>query len=213
MPGVGLEADKHTVQGFAMEISVSKQELLRELTATQSVVERKTTIPILSNFLLEADEAEGRLTITATDLDQSIKTSCSAKVKKPGSCTIPARKLYDYIKLLPDGDISIKLQDNHWVQIRSGRSNTKMVGMARANFPQVPEVPTAGLFKISVPALHNSAAVVEWSSDKVYLQHLADGIKNGHADAVLAASIFHYGEHTVGEAKRFMADQGISVRL
>jgi DNA polymerase-3 subunit beta len=70
MPGVGLEADKQTVQGFAMEISVSKQELLRELTATQSVVERKTTIPILSNFLLEADEAEGRLTITATDLDQ-----------------------------------------------------------------------------------------------------------------------------------------------
>ena len=58
MPGVGLEADKNTVQGFAMEISVSKQELLRELTATQSVVERKTTIPILSNFLLEADEAE-----------------------------------------------------------------------------------------------------------------------------------------------------------
>ncbi|HEX6494356.1 MAG TPA: DNA polymerase III subunit beta [Acidobacteriaceae bacterium] len=149
MPGVGLEADKHTVQGFAMEISVSKQELLRELTATQSVVERKTTIPILSNFLLEADETEGRLTITATDLDQSIKTSCSAKVKKPGSCTIPARKLYDYIKLLPDGDISIKLQDNHWVQIRSGRSNTKMVGMARANFPQVPEFPSVS--SVSLP--------------------------------------------------------------
>ncbi len=149
MPGVGLEADKHTVQGFAMEISVSKQELLRELTATQSVVERKTTIPILSNFLLEADEAEGRLAITATDLDQSIKTSCSAKVKKPGSCTIPARKLYDYIKLLPDGEISIKLQDNHWVQIRSGRSNTKMVGMARANFPQVPEFPSVS--SVSLP--------------------------------------------------------------
>jgi DNA polymerase III subunit beta len=155
MPGVGLEADKNTVQGFAMEISVSKQELLRELTATQSVVERKTTIPILSNFLLEADEAEGRLTITATDLDQSIKTSCSAKVKKPGSCTIPARKLYDYIKLLPDGDISIKLQDNHWVQIRSGRSNTKMVGMARANFPQVPEFPTVSSVSLPVATFRN----------------------------------------------------------
>ncbi len=155
MPAVGLEADKNTVQGFAMEISVSKQELLRELTATQSVVERKTTIPILSNFLLEADEAEGRLTITATDLDQSIKTSCSAKVKKPGSCTIPARKLYDYIKLLPDGDISIKLQDNHWVQIRSGRSNTKMVGMARANFPQVPEFPTVSVVALPVASLRN----------------------------------------------------------
>src|SRR5690242_679957 len=155
MPAVGLEADKHTVQGFAMEISVSKQDLLRELTATQSVVERKTTIPILSNFLLEADEAEGRLTITATDLDQSIKTSCSAKVKKPGSCTIPARKLYDYIKLLPDGDISIKLQDNHWVQIRSGRSNTKMVGMARANFPQVPEFPSVSSVSLPVATFRN----------------------------------------------------------
>jgi DNA polymerase-3 subunit beta len=158
MPGVGLEADKHTVQGFAMEISVSKQELLRELTATQSVVERKTTIPILSNFLLEADEAEGRLTITATDLDQSIKTSCSAKVKKPGSCTIPARKLYDYIKLLPDGDISIKLQDNHWVQIRSGRSNTKMVGMARANFPQVPEFPSVSSVSLPVATFRSLIA-------------------------------------------------------
>jgi DNA polymerase-3 subunit beta len=155
MPGVGLEADKHTVQGFAMEIAVSKQELLRELTATQSVVERKTTIPILSNFLLEADDAEGRLTITATDLDQSIKTSCAAKVKKPGSCTIPARKLYDYIKLLPDGDISIKLQDNHWVQIRSGRSNTKMVGMARANFPQVPEFPSTSVVTLPVATFRN----------------------------------------------------------
>ena len=159
MPALGLETDQYTAQGFAMEISVSRTELLRELTATQSVVERKTTIPILSNFLLEASVAttedgdEGKLTITATDLDQSIKTSCKAKVKKPGSCTIPARKLYDYIKLLSDGDISIKLMDNHWVQIRSGRSNTKMVGMARANFPQVAEFPAVGLTKIPVDAL------------------------------------------------------------
>jgi DNA polymerase-3 subunit beta len=155
MPAVGLETDQHTAQGFAMEITVSRSELLRELTATQSVVERKTTIPILSNFLLEASTEgdEGRLTITATDLDQSIKTSCKARVKKPGSCTIPARKLYDYIKLLSDGDISIKLMDNHWVQIRSGRSNTKMVGMARANFPQVAEFPAVGLTKIPVVAL------------------------------------------------------------
>ncbi len=122
-----------------MEISVSKFELLKELTATQGVVERKTTIPILSNFLFEA--ANDRLTITATDLDLSLRTSCAAKVKREGACTIPARKLYDYVKLLPDGDISIKLLENHWVNIRSGRSNTKMVGMARANFPGLPVFP------------------------------------------------------------------------
>ena len=139
-----------------LEISVSKAELLRELKAAQSVVERKTTIPILSNFLFEADG--DTLTITATDLDQSIRTSCPAKVKKPGACTIPARKLYDYIKLLGDGDISIKLQDNHWVQIRAGRSNTKMVGMARANFPMVAEFPSTGSTKLAVASLKNMIA-------------------------------------------------------
>src|SRR5579875_3294596 len=157
MPGVGVEQEKQTAQG-ALEISVSRQELLRELTATQSVVERKTTIPILSNFLIEA--GEDTLTITGTDLDQSMKTSCPAKVKKPGSCTIPARKLYDYIKLLGDGDISIKLLENHWVQIRAGRSNTKMVGMARANFPQVPEFPQGLGYKIAAGSLRNMIAKV-----------------------------------------------------
>ncbi len=136
-----------------MEISVSKFELLRELTATQGVVERKTTIPILSNFLFEA--ADNRLTITATDLDLSLRTSCPAKVKKEGACTIPARKLYDYVKLLPDGDISIKLLDNHWVNIRSGRSNTKMVGMARANFPGLPAFPSSSVMKVPAQTLRS----------------------------------------------------------
>ena len=136
-----------------MDISVSKFELLKELTATQGVVERKTTIPILSNFLFEA--ANDRLTITATDLDLSLKTSCAAKVKREGACTIPARKLYDYVRLLPDGDISIKLLENHWVNIRSGRSNTKMVGMARANFPGLPVFPSTGSVKIPAQTLRS----------------------------------------------------------
>jgi len=151
MPMVETAVDKPAAQGATMEITVSRQDLVRELTATQSVVERKTTIPILSNFLIEA-EGE-RLTITATDLDQAIRTSAAVKVKKPGACTIPARKLFDYIKLLPDGDISIKLLENHWVQIRAGRSNTKMVGMARANYPQVPEFPAVAATKLSLTAL------------------------------------------------------------
>jgi len=151
MSSVEAELEKPAAQGAAMEITVSRQDLVKELTATQSVVERKTTIPILSNFLIEAEG--DRLNITATDLDQAIRTSAAVKVKKPGSCTIPARKLYDYIKLLPDGEISIKLLENHWVQIRSGRSNTKMVGMARANYPQVPEFPAVAATSIPTVAL------------------------------------------------------------
>ncbi|HMK29514.1 MAG TPA: DNA polymerase III subunit beta [Terriglobales bacterium] len=139
-----------------MEITVSKSDLLKELTATQGVVERKTTIPILSHFLFEA--AGDRLSITATDLDLGLRTSCPAKVKKEGSCTIPARKLYDYVKLLPEGDITIKLLDNHWVNIRLGRSNTKMVGMARSNFPSLPVFPTAGVIRIPAQVLRTMIA-------------------------------------------------------
>src|ERR1700724_1558729 len=131
-----------------MEITISKFELLRELAATQGVVERKTTIPILSNYLFEA--GGDKLSLTATDLDLSLRTSCDAKVKKEGSCTIPARKLHDYVKLLPDADITIKVLENHWVSIRCGRSNTKMVGMAKSNFPSLPAFPTAGA--VTIPA-------------------------------------------------------------
>jgi DNA polymerase III subunit beta len=139
-----------------MEITVSKFELLRELTATQGVVERKTTIPILSNYLFEA--AGDRLSLTATDLDLSLRTSCTAKVKKEGACTIPARKLYDYVRLLPDADITIRLLENHWVSIRCGRSNTKMVGMAKSNFPGLPVFPAAGAIKIPAPVLRSMIA-------------------------------------------------------
>ncbi|HVO60561.1 MAG TPA: DNA polymerase III subunit beta [Terriglobales bacterium] len=151
-----VEAVAAPAGATTMEITVSKFELLRELTATQGVVERKTTIPILSNYLFEA--AGDKLSLTATDLDLSLRTACNAKVKKEGSCTIPARKLHDYVKLLPDADITIKLLENHWVSIRCGRSNTKMVGMARSNFPSLPQFPTAGVVKIPANVLRTMIA-------------------------------------------------------
>ena len=153
MPAEALASAAGTA---TMEITVSKFELLRELTATQGVVERKTTIPILSNYLFEA--GGDKLSLTATDLDLSLRTSCNAKVKKEGSCTIPARKLHDYVKLLPDADITIKLLENHWVSIRCGRSNTKMVGMARSNFPGLPPFPNAGVVNVPAQALRGMIA-------------------------------------------------------
>src|SRR5271168_327137 len=156
MPVEAAPAIAATSTSTTMEITVSKFELLRELTATQGVVERKTTIPILSNYLFEA--AGDKLSLTATDLDLSLRTSCNAKVKKEGACTIPARKLYDYVKLLPDADITIRLLENHWVSIRCGRSNTKMVGMAKSNFPGLPVFPSAGAIKIPAAVLRSMIA-------------------------------------------------------
>ncbi len=130
-----------------MEFSVKKNDLLRELNLTQGVVERKTTIPILSNLLCEAKD--GRLTITATDLELSIRTSCEAKVKKDGAGTIPAKKLLELVRLLPDEEIKFKLLDNHWVSITCDRKTYKMVGMARDNFPALPTQPPT---MVKIPA-------------------------------------------------------------
>jgi DNA polymerase-3 subunit beta len=122
-----------------MEFTVSKADLLRELSLTQGVVERKTTIPILANILCEAKGS--RLAITATDLELTICTSCEAKTKKDGSGTISAKKLLEIIRLLPEGDIRFKLLENHWVQLTSDKRNYKMVGMAKENFPALPVMP------------------------------------------------------------------------
>src|SRR5690349_6880621 len=131
----------------AMEFTVTKSALLNELTTTQGVVERKTTIPILSNLLVEAKGS--RLTITATDLELSIRTSCEAKIKKEGAGTIPAKKLLELVRLLPEGEIRFRLLENHWVQITSDRRNYKMVGMAKDNFPAIPVFPHP---LVSIPA-------------------------------------------------------------
>jgi len=133
-----------------MEFSVKKFDLLEELLLTQGVVERKTTIPILSNLLCEAKG--NSLTITATDLELSIRTSCEAKVKKEGAGTIPAKKLLELVRLLPDEEIRFKLLENHYVQITCDRKSYKMVGMSKDNFPALPDFPHA-LVKIPVKLL------------------------------------------------------------
>src|SRR6202161_515723 len=138
-----------------MEFSVKKFDLLEELLLTQGVVERKTTIPILSNLLCEAKG--NPLDITATDLELSIRTSCEAKVKKEGAGTIPAKKLLELVLLLPDGEIRFKLLENHWMQITSDRRTYKMVGMAKDNFPAVPAFPHA-LVKIPAKILSSLIA-------------------------------------------------------
>src|SRR6201997_2113991 len=122
-----------------MEFTVKKYDLLAELNLTQGVVERKTTIPILSHLLVEAKGS--RITITATDLELSIRTSCEANVKKDGAGTIPAKKLLELVRLLPEGEIRFRLLENHWVEIVSDRKKYKLVGMAKENFPALPAMP------------------------------------------------------------------------
>ena len=125
-----------------MEFSVQRADLLKELTLSQGVIERKTTIPILSNILLEADGESLRM--TATDLELGIRSSCAAKVKKGGSTTAPAKKLFDYVRQLEEPEIRFKTVEaagGGALQVTCGRSHVRMAGMPRENFPVLPDMP------------------------------------------------------------------------
>ncbi len=121
-----------------MEFTVRKFEILREIGLTQGVIEKKTTIPILANLLMEA--AGDTVELAATDLELGIKSSCPVKVKKPGAITTPAKSFLEIIRSLPDADIRIKTLENNWVQITCASASFKIVGLPKDNFPNLPEV-------------------------------------------------------------------------
>jgi DNA polymerase-3 subunit beta len=126
-----------------MEFTVQRNLLLNELNLVQGVIEKKSTIPILSNILLEA--SGGALRITATDLDVSICCGCAAEVDTEGTLTVSARRLFDIVRLLPENsEIHCKLLENDWVKLKAGRSEYKVVGLPRENFPTIPQAPAGG---------------------------------------------------------------------
>ena len=122
-----------------MEFTVSKADLVRELNLSQGVVEKRTTIPILSNVLMEAQE--DRVQMTATDLELGIRCSCPARVTRGGAGTIPVRRLLDYVRLLPEGEMTVKYAENEWATITCGRSRTRLAGISRESFPELPQMP------------------------------------------------------------------------
>jgi DNA polymerase-3 subunit beta len=121
-----------------MEFTIEKSDLLKELNLVQGVVEKKNTIPILSNLLVESDGAD-RITILGTDLDVSLRTHAAAKVTDEGAMVVSARKLFDIVRSLPDAPIHFRHESNDWVQIECERSKFRVVGQAREHFPAVPE--------------------------------------------------------------------------
>jgi DNA polymerase III subunit beta len=125
-----------------MKFKVTRNELLTELNLVQGVIEKKSTIPILSNILLEA--AGGHVDIAATDLDVTIRCGCPASVLAEGTTTLSARRLFDIVRLLPEGsEINFSLLENDWVELRSGNSEYKIVALPKENFPSIPEAAPA----------------------------------------------------------------------
>ena len=130
-----------------VELTLKRSNFLNELALMQGVVERKNTIPILSNILLKA--ADEHLDFTSTDLDLTLLCQAEAQVSRPGSVTVPARKLFDLIRNLPEADVVLRLTDNHYLAVTCERAHFRLVAQPAEDFPTVPRVEGKG--EVSFP--------------------------------------------------------------
>jgi DNA polymerase-3 subunit beta len=120
-----------------MEIVVRKNDLLKELQLVQGIVERKNSIPILSNVLVET--GGGEIRIAATDLDVSLRCGCPAQVTAKGALTLQAKKLYEIVRSLPESDVHLKQLPDAWASLQCEQSSFKIAGLPREDFPALPE--------------------------------------------------------------------------
>src|SRR5215471_8533166 len=122
-----------------MEFTIGRSELLAGLYLTQGIVERRTTIPILANVLIQTS-GEG-IVVAATDQEIAVRRECSATVKRKGTLTAGARKLYEMVREIPEGEVRIRQQDNNWIEVSAGRSRFRLVGLDPREFPAMPDAP------------------------------------------------------------------------
>ena len=130
-----------------MKVRIGRDELLTGLQRVQGVVEKRNTMPILSNILIEAKQEGAE--IVATDLEIGMRGLYKAAVDKTGGITVSARKLYEIIKELPTGDIVMTSGDNNWTTIQAGKSQFKIVGLPSSDYPALPAIEREGLTPLS----------------------------------------------------------------
>lgn len=134
-----------------MEIRVERETFLKGLGKVLGVVERKSTMPILSNTLIEATADEVRL--TGTDLDVGTVSSWPAEVAKAGRVAVDARKLHDIVKEIAESRISLKKLDNNWLEVQAGKAKFKITGLSPDEFPNLPDIGSAKFAPIPAKVL------------------------------------------------------------
>ncbi len=127
-----------------MEFVIKQSALKEELGFVQGIVEKKSTIPVLSNILIES-VGDGTIRIVGTDLDVTIRCEAEADIKQSGSMCIQARKLFDIVRLLDDSDVHFTKEENDWVKMSCGKSKFRLAGVNRDQFPEVPSFKSAPL--------------------------------------------------------------------
>ncbi|NOT26251.1 MAG: DNA polymerase III subunit beta [Acidobacteria bacterium] len=157
-----------------MELVVRKNDLLRELQLFQGIVERKNTIPILANVLIDANGSQVKL--LATDLEVALRSTCSASVAKSGSLTLPAKKLYEIIKALPETDVRI-LEDKSGVRVAADHFDSRIQTLPREDFPSLPDATGNGRAALPRSALKEMVAKTQFAITGEDTRYFLNGAK------------------------------------
>jgi DNA polymerase-3 subunit beta len=157
-----------------MKFSVSKEKLLAGLQTVQNVVSTRTTLPILSNVLLQASDDQLRL--TTTDLDVGVSGAVAAQVEKPGATTLPARRLANIVRELPAAEILVEIDSKNVASIRCGQSFFKILGLPEEEFPPLPKQTEARTFTISQQALRDGLKKTSYAISTDETRYVLNGI-------------------------------------
>jgi len=157
-----------------MKFSVSKEKLLAGLQTVQNVVSTRTTLPILSNVLLQA--TDGQLRLTTTDLDVGVSGVIDAQVEKPGATTLPARRLANIVRELPAAEVQIEIDSKNVASIRCGQSFFKILGLPEEEFPPLPKFEDAKTFTIHQQALRDALKKTSYAISTDETRYVLNGI-------------------------------------
>ena len=157
-----------------MKFSVSKDKLLEGLSTVQNVVSTRTTLPILSNVLLQASDGEIRL--TTTDLDVGVRGSIEAQVERTGATTLPARRLFAIVRELPASEIYFDVDSKNFASIRSGSSFFKILGLPEEEFPPLARFDEAKEFTIGQKELKDGLKKTSYAISTDETRYVLNGI-------------------------------------
>lgn len=157
-----------------MKFSVSKEKLLAGLQTVQNVVSTRTTLPILSNVLLQAEGDQLRL--TTTDLDVGVSGAITAQVEKPGATTLPARRLFNIVRELPAAEIIVEVDSKNVASIRCGQSFFKILGLPEEEFPPLPKQTNARTFTIGQQVLRDALKKTSYAISTDETRYVLNGI-------------------------------------
>ena len=157
-----------------MKFSVTKEKLLEGLQQVQNVVSTRTTLPILSNVLLQADGNE--IHLTTTDLDVGVRGSCEAQVDKEGATTLPARRLFNIVRELPSSEIQFDVDGKNTASIRSGQSFFKILGLPEEEFPPLPKFEDAKVVTIRQKDLRDGLRKTSYAISTDETRYVLNGV-------------------------------------